>query len=464
MNKKKYAIIDIETTGGLARRDKITEIGIVIHDGEKIIDTYETLINPGRSIPSNITRITGITDEMVADAPQFFEIAKKVVEMTEGAIFVAHNVRFDYSFIKEEFKSLGYTFSKRQLDTVRLARKSFPGLRSYSLGNLINHFDIKVANRHRALDDALATTILLEKIFAKEDAEDNIKLFINHGLRESQLPNSISMETLHNLPEECGVYYFFNEYGKIVYIGKSINIKKRVIQHFSKTTRKAENLQKQVHSISYELTGSELVSLLLESYEIKKHQPPINKIQRNAYFPYFIHYYYDEEGYLCFKIEKTSNKRREGKNILSDYSGLSSARSHLNGIGAEYGLCNKLNGLEANDGPCFNYKIQKCFGACILEEESESYNLRAELAISNLSRIFRENFILVDEGRSGEEHSVILVEEGYYKGFGYALKEDLDRGIEEIKETIQYVPENPETNNIVRNYILDHPELKVIKF
>jgi len=459
---KKYAIIDIETTGGMAKRDKITEIGVVIHDGSQIIETYETLVNPGRSIPPNITRITGITDDMVADAPRFYEIAKRIVELTEGAIFVAHNVRFDYSFIKEAFKDLGYTFSKRQLDTVRLARKTFPGLKSYSLGNLIKHFGIKVGARHRALADAIATTELLEKIFATEESGDNIKMYINHGLRESQLPKSITMERLHELPEECGVYYLSNEYGKVVYIGKSINIKKRVIQHFVKTTKKAANLQKHVHSIDYELTGSELISLLHESTEIKIHQPEINKIQRNKHFPYFVHQWKDDLGYLRFRIEKTSKLRRKGKNILSDYSSLQSAKSHIKGISKDLGLCLKLNDLESGDGPCFDYKINNCSGACILEESAEDYNPRVEIAAAGMSRLFENDFIVVDQGRSKDERSVILVEEGYYRGFGYANIDDLNLGIEEIKETIKYVPENPETNNIVRNYLLDHPELQIL--
>lgn len=464
MVKKKYAIIDIETTGALAKRDRITEIGVVIHDGIQILETYETLINPGRSIPPNITRITGITDEMVADSPKFYEIAKKIVELTEGTIFVAHNVRFDYSFIKEAFHDLGYTFSKRQLCTVRLSRKSFPGLRSYSLGNLIQHFGIKVKSRHRALDDALATTELLEMIFEKEGAEDNIKLFINHGLRESQLPKTISMEILHSLPEQCGVYYFYNEYNKIVYIGKSINIKQRVIQHFVKTTRKALNLQQQVHHIDYEVTGSELASLLLESFEIKRHQPSINKIQRNTNYPYFIHYYYDDEGYIRLKLEKTSKKRMKDKNILSNYSSLKSVKSHINMISKEFSLCLKLNHMEDNDGPCFDYKLDKCYGACILQEDFTSYNLRAEMAVSQMTRVFDKNFIVVENGKSKDEFAVILVEEGYYRGFGFATAEDLNQGMEEIKETIKYVPENPETNSILRNYILDHPEIKVIEF
>jgi DNA polymerase-3 subunit epsilon len=317
--------------------------------------------------------------------------------------------------------------------------------------------------RHRSLEDAIATTELLERIFAKEDSADNIKMYINHGLRESQLPKSITMERLHELPEECGVYYFFNEYGKAVYIGKSINIKKRVVQHFVKTTKKAENLQKHVHSIDFQLTGSELVSLLHESREIKLHHPEINKVQKNKHFPYFIHHFKDEFGYMRLRIEKTSKLRRQGKNILSDYSSLQSAKSHVKNISKEFGLCLKLNDLDNKDGPCFDYKLQNCLGACIFEESAETYNERAELAIEGMSRLFTKDFILVDKGRVNDEHSVILVEDGYYRGFGFATSEDLNQGIEEIKETIKYVPENPETNNIVRNYILDHPEVKVLK-
>ena len=181
----------------MAKRDKITEIGIVLYDGNKIIKTYQTLVNPGRSIPPEITRITNITNDMVADAPFFYEVAKDVVELTEGTIFVAHNVRFDYSFLKEEFSSLGYTFTKRQLCTVRLSRKAFPGLKSYSLGNLIRHFDINVSARHRALDDALATTELLENILNQDYAEANIDQIVNAGIKSSKLPKEITLEKLH---------------------------------------------------------------------------------------------------------------------------------------------------------------------------------------------------------------------------------------------------------------------------
>jgi len=167
MPNKRFAIIDIETTGGKPGPDRITEIAIVLYDGQEVIDSFESLINPERSIPHNITQMTGISNEMVAGAPKFYEVAKQVVEMTQGAIFVAHNVGFDYNFIKYEFQQLGFSFRRRKLCTVRLSRKVFPGLRSYSLGNLIKHFDISVTDRHRAMADTLATVELLKKASPK---------------------------------------------------------------------------------------------------------------------------------------------------------------------------------------------------------------------------------------------------------------------------------------------------------
>ncbi len=159
-----YSIIDVETTGGRAVDNKITEIGIVLHDGNKIVDTYSTLINPEKSIPWNITRLTGITNKMVAEAPKFYEVAAKIHKMTENSYFVAHNAWFDYSFIREEYAQLGFDYNRKQICTIKLLKKFSPGLKSYSLGNLIEHFGIQVNARHRALDDALATAELFERM------------------------------------------------------------------------------------------------------------------------------------------------------------------------------------------------------------------------------------------------------------------------------------------------------------
>lgn len=462
--KKIYAIVDLETTGGMARRDRITELAIVVYDGEEIIDQYDTLVNPERSIPTEITRITGITNDMVSRAPKFYEVAKKVVEMTEGAIFVAHNVRFDYSFLKEEFARLGFTFTRKQLCTVRMSRMAFPGLKSYSLGNLIEHFDISVNARHRALDDTLATTIVLGHILNSHESEAMIATFINKGIIEAQLPENVNKERLLELPEAPGVYYFYNGYGKIIYVGKSKNIQKRVIQHFSKTTNKSLKLAKMMHDLHHEETGDELLALLLESSEIKKHQPEINKAQRTAKYPYFIHTYLDLEGYICFEILKSSTKNRANKQILEFFGSIDMAKSQLDKMRTLYELCDKRIGVYKDEGPCFNYKINQCKGACIKEESADDYNERARMAFEAFNHFFDTNFFIKLTGRTGDETGIALVEDGQYRGFGYIDNNSGHYNSEDLKSVIKEVVPNPELNSIVRNYIRKNTKYNVVYF
>ncbi|MBK9741927.1 MAG: GIY-YIG nuclease family protein [Saprospiraceae bacterium] len=463
MKTKLYAVVDIETTGGMARRDRITEIAIVVYDGKEIIDRFESLINPERSIPFEITRITGITDSMVADAPKFYEVAKKVIEMTEGAIFVAHNVRFDYSFIREEFASLGYTFTRRQLCTVVLSRKSFPGLRSYSLGNLIRHFDIKVANRHRAMDDVLATVDILGRILSSEEGVQKADRIINAGIKASHLPKDITMEMIHSLPESAGVYYFYNVYGQVIYVGKSINIRKRIMQHFGNIDSKTDKFIAKVADITFELTGSELIAMLFESNEIKALQPEVNKAQRSKDYPYFVFQYTDEKGYMRYNWDKSSVKTRNNKNILNHYSSKSSARGHLHHMTELLGLCPGLTGLHDAETSCFYYQTGACSGACQGVEDSASYNERAQEGIDLLKKSFDDNFFIITVGRNQEEKGLVLVEDGHYRGFGYLNAEDMNFGPEEWKEAIRYLPTNPECNQIIISYLEKHPETKLIK-
>lgn len=462
MKSKLYAVVDIETTGGMARRDRITEIAIVLYDGNQIIDRFESLINPDRSIPYEITRITGITDAMVVDAPRFYEVAKKVVEMTEGAIFVAHNVRFDYGFIKEEFASLGFTFTRKQLCTVVLSRKAFPGLRSYSLGNLIRHFDIRVENRHRAMDDVLATVDILSRILSNEDGVQQADRLVNAGIKASHLPKDISLERIHNLPESAGVYYFYNIYGTVIYIGKSINIKKRVMQHFGNIDSKSDKFIAKVADITYEETGSELIAMLLESNEIKAFQPEVNKAQRSKDYPYFVHYFTDTKGYIRFEWEKSSVKARVNKNILNHYSSKNSARSHIYYITESLSLCAGLTGLHNPETACFYFQTGVCSGACQGVESAEIYNERALPAIDILKKSFDDNLIIVTEGRNNDEKGIVLIEDGHYRGYGYIILDDWQYGVEEWKESIKYLPSNPECNQIVLTWLEKHPETQKI--
>lgn len=452
MSDKIYAIVDIETTGGRANRDRITEIGIVLHNGEEVIRTYQSLVNPETVVPPFITRLTGITQEMVDDAPYFYEIAKDIVQLTEDAIFVAHNVRFDYGFIKEEFKRLGYTFTRKKLCTVQLSRKTFPGLGSYSLENLIKHFQISTKDRHRALEDALATADLFKRIIQQQNSPKAIHSLVNLGMKESVLPANISLNDIHQLPEECGVYYMHDEIGRIVYIGKSINIKKRIAEHFADQTPKAAKMQKTVHDITYELTGSELVALLLESAEIKKHRPPINRAQRVRHFPYAIHYFYNTEGYLCFEVKKIEAKDRSKYHIIAQFPKLWSAKSKLKQIMHEYELCAHLCYIEKGSSACFNYHIKKCKGACIQEENWESYNERAHLAMEKISIVFEKDILIVEKGRTDEELAVVLIKDQTYQGYGYIQKEEAHDNTA-LAEAVKHQNHNPEVLRIIQGFL-----------
>ena len=459
---KRYAIVDIETTGGRASRDKITEIAVVIHDGCQIIDSFESLVNPECYIPYGITQLTGITQEMVVNAPKFYEIARQFVEITEGAVFVAHNVRFDYGFIREEFNRLGYTYSRRQLCTVRLSRKAFPGLSSYSLGHLIRHFGIQVNGRHRAMADVMATTQLFQKILNQDKSEQEIKQMVNLGIRESRLPKNLSIEKIHALPEECGVYYLHDQQGRVLYVGKSINIRKRIAEHFAQSTEKAKKLQEGVHDISYELTGSELVALLLESYEIKRLTPPINRAQRMRAFPFVIHHYYNEQGYLCFEMARVAAKERKKLHLVSEFPSMSRAKSRLEFIFREFELCARYCQLDSSRGPCFHFHLQQCKGACIKQEPPETYNERAEEALERLSTIFDEDFFILDKGRHHDESSVVMVRGGAYRGFGYIGKDNhLD--LEDLKRAVKTFPSSPETTRIIQRYLFKNKEIKLVK-
>jgi DNA polymerase-3 subunit epsilon len=461
---KKFAIIDLETTGGTAARERITEIAIVTHDGHQILETYSTLVNPERSIPYNIIQITGITDDMVKNAPKFYEIAKKVVEMTEGCVFVAHNVRFDYSFIQEEFRRLGYTYVRKQLCTVKMARQAMPGLRSYSLGNLIIHLKIQVENRHRALDDTLATVKLFEKIIAIENGTDTMTERINLGIKESNLPAGITLERLHELPEACGVYYLHDKVGDVIYVGKSINIRKRIMEHFADKTEKGKKLYDGVADISYEVTGSELVSLLFENHEIKRIRPRINKAQRAKYLAYVIFSYQDERGFIRFGTAKNTHHIRKKNMVVAEYQQLIYAKGALKYITKEYQLCGKFTGLEGGEGPCFQYHLEQCLGACVGEESVETFNARVQTAIDAMQITFQQNFILIDKGRSPDEQAIVLVENNEFKGFGYLNVDEAVAHPDALKDYIKPFPSNTDAIRIIRMFLDEKKGLKRIVF
>lgn len=458
---RRYAIVDVETTGGRPQRDRITEIGIVLHNGKVILDTYETLINPECYIPAGITNLTGITQEMVAEAPLFQEVAKRIVEMTQGAVFVAHNARFDYGFLRHEFSRLGYTFSRRQLCTVRLCRKVFPGLPSYSLENLIRTFGIPVDARHRALADARATSVLLEKALAKEETQEDVKLLVNMGIKETRLPKGIKLSQIEKLPEAAGVYYFHDGDGDVVYVGKSINIRKRIADHFADQTRKGQEIQQHVADISYEETGSELIALLLESEEIKRLSPRINRAQRSRKFPWAVHAYENDRGYICFDVIRNNKDNRQKYDVVSEFPSLSRAKGRLDYVRKKFELCSSFTNLFPSKTACFHYHLKQCLGACAGKEPPEDYNERASEGRELIKTIFDRDFFLLVPGRRAGEQAVVLVEEGRYRGFGFVDAEATD-STADLRAAIRATPGWPDTNRIIQRYLSDHPKAKCL--
>lgn len=462
--EQRYAIVDIETTGGLVKRDKITEIAIVVHNGEEIIEQYQTLINPERSIPSFITDMTGITNDMVAEAPLFCEVAKEIVLKTEGAVFVAHNARFDYGFLREEFSRLGYTYTRKQLCTVRLSKKLLPQLRSHSLDSLIRHYQLKVDNRHRALDDALATAEIFKKMTYMADGKTGITDLINLGIKEAKLPPGISLEQLHALPEAAGVYYFHDESGKVIYVGKSIHIKKRVIQHFAEISNKAGKMQQRVHDITYTLTGSELIAQLLENSEIKKLQPEINRAQRRRSFPFAIYYYYDDYGYLQMKVRKKNKIDAPGTAaILHELPDPQSASNYLRSLTDKFELCLKKTDIDTGPGACFYHQVGKCFGACVNKEDPDTYNDRVRQAVAATLKNVDEDFVLIDEGRSPGENSLIFISKGKMMGWGYADETNSFDSVHDIIDHISPRVSMPEDRKIIAHYVRAGKFQKLLK-
>lgn len=445
-----YAVIDVETTGLKPSKEKITEIAIILTDGRTIEKEWHTLLNPERLIPAQITRLTGITNAMVTDAPRFCEVAKEIVLMTEGRTFVAHNASFDYNFIKEEFKRLGYDFRRNKKCTVQLSRRAFPGQSSYSLGKLCKAFGIANNARHRAAGDALATTELFHRILEAQNSSDKPAV-------PMYLPPAMDMETFAKLPQKTGVYYFVDEKDRIIYIGKSLNIKERVMSHFVSAEEREQKMKLQTHRIDYELTGSELVALLLESDEIKKHKPIFNRKQRRKSFNYGLFSYYDENGYLQLQ----AGSIRQEREPHTTFSTAREAKEHLHAMVEKYFLCQKLSGLYKSQGSCFQYQVHQCLGACIGQEQPDTYNKRVLEMLKNYE-LQHTNHLIIDKGRSKQEYSIVLIKNNKYRGFGFVDRnQQLHQG--NVQDFIQAYDDNKDVRQIIRTYLKYKKAQKIIE-
>ncbi|SMO45044.1 DNA polymerase-3 subunit epsilon [Saccharicrinis carchari] len=454
-----YTIIDIETTGGTFKKGKITEVAIYLHDGKKVVDEFVSLINPEQFIPAYITQLTGISNQMVQEAPKFYEVAKRIVEITQGSVFVAHNAVFDYGFIKSEFEALGYPFERETLCTVKLSRNLMPGYSSYSLGNLCDKLGISNNARHRAAGDALATVALFE-LLLKKNGGVLLPVEGNNFFSIKGLHPQLNVEKLTHLPHKTGVYYLYNHKAELIYIGKSKDIKQRVLTHLGNPkAQKAQKMKAEVADVDYELTGSELLALLKESAEIKQNKPLYNKAQRKNRFHYGLFSFTDRKGYIRFNIA-----RNDGRiSPISSFESAKNAKDFLFAKVEEYGLCQKLCGLSDSATACFQYQLNICKGACVGEEPCHKYNSRAQELIE-LLRYKYDSFLLTDKGRDVDELSVVVVKEGRYMGFGWVAKDAAFSSLDEVVQGITLYSDNQDARILINRFVNDNKQVTVRKF
>lgn len=420
-----------------------------------MVDQFISLVNPEREIQPFVVNLTGINSSMLRNAPKFYEVAKRIVEITDGCVLVAHNAQFDYRILCTEFRRLGFEYERKSLCTVELSKYLIPDQASYSLGKLVRALGIPVADRHRASGDAQATVklfkMLLDKDSEKKIIKDAVRLNPKHQLEPKHL------DIISELPTITGVYYIHKEDGEIIYIGKSNNIKKRINQHFTNTSPKSKKIQTLVTAVTYEATGSELVALLKESEEIKRNRPIFNRALKRNSFTHALYSFVDNNGYKNLNIGKVDTK----KEAITTFSNLQSGKSFITKAIKDYGLCQKLTGEYKTKTSCFNYGIKACHGACIGEESPMAYNKRVASLIDNNSYA-NKDMVIVDKGRDIDERSAIFIKNGVFQGLGFFNLNYQINNIEVLESIITPMENNRDTQHIIQSHLRRNKKIKQI--
>lgn len=433
-----YAIVDIETTGSHADANGITEIAIVLHNGKEVEGRFETLINPGYPIPKYVSHLTGISNEMVAKAPSFTDVAPNLYNLLNNRIFVAHNVNFDYSFLKHHFRMSNIDWNAKKLCTMRLSKKVFEGLKKYGLDYLCDSLEIPIANRHRAGGDAEATSILFEMIYEK-GGEKLIKEFLRKDAKEHILPPNLPKQQVENLPYEPGVYYFHDAKEKVIYVGKAKCLKHRVVSHFTGTDtgKKRQEFLKNIHAISYQTCSTEFVASLLESIEIKRLWPTFNYSQKKFEQLYGLYVFEDGRGYLRIAIDK----QKKHYEPLMSFGLLADAHRMLWRLVKQFELDAEL---------CF---LQKQRSNHLLEDK-ESYNQKVKKAIHYIVSS-QYSFAIIE--KCSDHQSCVLIEKGKFQGLGKLPSGLFPKDLATVKPHIQSYPENEIIKSMIRIFAEKNP-------
>ena len=438
-----YAIIDIETTGGQFNKEGITEIAIYKFDGVEIIDQFISLVNPEIPIQPFVVKLTGINNAMLRQAPKFFEVAKRIIEITEGCIIVAHNAPFDYRILKLEFDRLGYNFQKPTLCTVEMSKVLLPDAQAYSLGKLVRSLGIPIADRHRASGDAMATLKLFKLLLDKDIDKQIVKQQIKNEVHQGISPKLFDI--LENIPTTIGIFYIHNDKGNIIFIGKSNNIRKKLNQIFTADTKIAKRIQKEVYTVTFEETGNELIALLKEREELLHNKPVLNPTQRKSPFLWSVYQEKLENGYETLKIHKSDGR----KNAVQSFKNQKSALQFINELYKENEIVEEVqNALSSAENIHYPSVLHNELFVSLINANQLKYN----------------NIIIVLKGRNLNEKSAVVIENGIFKGFCFF---DLNYQIlntQVLSKILIPLIYTKDVLNTVKHYLYTKKDYKIISF
>ena len=378
---EKMVLLDCETTGGNATRNRIIEIGLLVIEEGKLIKRWQSFIDPQTALPPFIQKITGINPGMLIGAPIFSDIAEELLQYLDGRTLVAHNARFDYGFIKNEFARMDVKFSTKPLCSVKFSRALFPQFNRHGLSHIIKRFDLTIENRHRAMDDAE----MIYQFFLKSSAlfsSEEIAATCKQQLKRSSLPMNLPSSEIDKLPPSAGVYYFYDLKGVLLYVGKSVHIRNRVMSHFTQDHKNAKDLQMsaKIAHVDFHKTPSDFGAQILESNQIKALNPLYNRRLRRVKKMHQFHSYEDSLGYKRLTVEAVDIDSEIDETNVGLFRSPRQAIKKLESLADQFSLCHKLLGLEAaptsNNKPCFRAQLNKCLGACHGGEAPELYNQR----------------------------------------------------------------------------------------
>lgn len=443
-----YAIVDIETNGSVHQGGGIMELAIVVSDGENVLDSFETLINPQGPIPPFVQNLTGIRPHMVAHAPRFEEIADQVYERLKDKIFVAHNVSFDFPFVREMLTRCGYDLNVPRVCTVRLGQKIVPGRKSYSLGKFCAELGIELENSHRAGGDARATASLLHWLKARDQGR-HLEEMISRSTAPPCEPWTLSAEQRSEIPEIRGVFHFLNRENQVIYVGSSSNMRQRVDRFFNPdlASETQENIARYVEKVHLVPTATRLMLRIQEAADIMEHRPVFNRSRGRLSPLWGLVHYQDREGFMRLGIQKI----RSAVSPLYTFHSQNQAETMLKHLGREFGLCGKY--CSSRHGSCREGRACR-EPHCPDRGTAEAYNQRVGKAIRWI-QAEPPSFAYFDQGRVHGERSCLLVKEGIFRGMGYLSADNRSWSMEELERKIVPLPHT----DYIRGLIMEQARL-----